>query len=86
MTVDVPSELVQGDVDEGYGAVADAFRRNVSERGEIGAACAFYQDGRKVVDLWGGYRDGIRKLPWQQDTLVTMFSATKGMSSLAITA
>jgi CubicO group peptidase (beta-lactamase class C family) len=84
LTVDVPSHLVQGDVDEGYGAVADAFRHNFTDRGEIGAACAFYRDGRKVVDLWGGYRDGIRKLEWQQDTLVTMFSATKGMSSLAI--
>jgi CubicO group peptidase (beta-lactamase class C family) len=84
LKVDVPSELIRGDVDEGYGKVADAFRRNFSERGDIGAACAFYREGRKVVDLWGGYRDGERRLPWNEDTLVTVFSATKGMSSLVI--
>jgi CubicO group peptidase (beta-lactamase class C family) len=84
LKVDVPAGLVRGEVEEGYGKVADAFRRNFAERGEIGAVCAFYRDGRKVVDLWGGYRDGIEKLPWERDTLVTVFSSTKGMSSTAI--
>ena len=62
LTVDVAPDLVHGDVDEGYGAVADAFRRNFAERGEIGAACVVHRDGRKVVDLWGGYRDMARTL------------------------
>ncbi|WP_328476052.1 beta-lactamase family protein [Actinoplanes sp. NBC_00393] len=82
--IDVPSDLVSGDVDEGYGPVADAFRRNFAERGEVGAACAVYRDGRKVVDLWGGYRDGRNRAPWREDTLVTVFSSTKGVSGLAI--
>jgi CubicO group peptidase (beta-lactamase class C family) len=82
--VAVPAGLLAGDVDEGYGPVADAFRRNFAERGEIGAACAVYRDGRPVVDLWGGYRDGRRRLPWQRDTMVTMFSTTKGVASLAV--
>lgn len=84
LKVDVPPALVQGEVDEGYGPVADAFRRNFAERGEIGAACAVYRDGRKVVDLWGGYRDGRTRAPWLADTLVTVFSTTKGVSGLAI--
>ena len=58
LKVDVPADAVSGGVDEGFGPVAEAFRRNFAERGEIGAACAAYRDGRKVVDLWGGYRDG----------------------------
>jgi CubicO group peptidase (beta-lactamase class C family) len=82
--VDVPSRLVFGDVDEGYGAVADEFRRNFAERGEVGAACAVFKDGRAVVDLWGGYRDGRTRAPWEKDTLVTVFSSTKGVSSLAV--
>ncbi len=36
------------------------------------------------MDLWGGYRDGVEKLPWEQDTLVTVFSSTKGLSSTTI--
>jgi len=82
--IDVPSSLILGDVDEGYGAVADEFRRNFAERGEIGAACAVYKDGRKVVDLWGGYADGRSQRPWREDTMVTVFSTTKGVSGLAI--
>jgi len=82
--VDVPAHLVRGDVDAGYGPVADAFRRNFAERGEIGAACAVYKDGVKVVDLWGGYQDGRRRLPWRPDTLVPVMSTTKGVASLAM--
>ena len=76
--------LIGGDVDEGYGKVADAFRRNMFSGKEIGAAVAVYRDGVKVVDLWGGYRNGITKARWEQDTLVNMFSTTKGVSALAI--
>lgn len=73
-----------GDVDEGYGKVADAFRRNLSSGAEIGAAVAVYRDGRKVVDLWGGYADGHTQALWQQDTIVNVFSTTKGVASLAV--
>ncbi|BCJ49958.1 esterase [Actinoplanes sp. NBRC 14428] len=71
-------------MDEGYGPVADAFRRNFTQRGEIGAACAVYRDGRKVVDLWGGYRDGTTRAPWERDTMVPVFSTTKGVSSTTL--
>jgi CubicO group peptidase (beta-lactamase class C family) len=79
-----PPHLVDGEVDEGYGAIADEFRRNFAERGEIGASCVVYRDGQKVVDLWGGYRDGDTQAPWREDTLVTVFSTTKGIASLAM--
>ncbi len=82
--VQIPAQLIGGDVDEGYGKVADAFRRNLSSGQEIGAAIAVYRDGRKVVDLWGGYRNGNTRAPWQQDTLVNVFSTTKGIASLAV--
>ncbi len=75
---------INGDADEGFGSVADAFTRNFSQHGEIGAALAVYQGGRKVVDLWAGHRDRKRELPWERDTIVPCFSSTKGMSALAI--
>lgn len=84
LKVDVPTTLIRGDADEGYGPVADAFRRNFAERGEVGAACAVYRDGAKVVDLWGGYRDGVAREPWLEDTVVLMNSTTKGVASLAL--
>ncbi len=84
LKVKVSPDLIGGDVDEGYGKVADAFRRNMTSGQEVGAAVAVYRDGVKVVDLWGGFRDGITKSRWGQDTLVNMFSTTKGVSGLAV--
>jgi CubicO group peptidase (beta-lactamase class C family) len=80
-----PPDLIEGDADEGYGKVADAFRANFAAHRDIGAAVAVYRDGVKVVDLWGGYRNGITRMPWQHDTMVNMFSTTKGVASLAVT-
>ena len=82
--VNVWPDLIGGDVDEGYGKVADAFRRNFSSGREVGAAVAAYRDGRKVVDLWGGFRNGLNRVPWEEDTLVNVFSTTKGVASLAV--
>ncbi len=63
LRVKVPPGLIDGGVDEGYGKVADVFRRNMVSGHEVGAAVAVYRDGVKVVDLWGGFRNGITKAP-----------------------
>lgn len=75
---------VQGDVDTGYGPVADAFRRNLSSGLETGAAVAVYRDGHQVVDLSGGHRSGATMAPWTEDTLVNVFSTTKGVAALTV--
>lgn len=75
---------VNGTVAPGFEPVRDAFVENFQERGEIGAACAVYFRGEKVVDLWGGVRDPKTGAPWQEDTLVLVFSTTKGISSMAL--
>jgi CubicO group peptidase (beta-lactamase class C family) len=80
----VTQVLIGGEADEGYGKVADAFHRNFSSGKEIGAAVAVYRDGRKVVDLWGGHRNGKIQARWEQDTIVNVFSTTKGVASLAV--
>jgi CubicO group peptidase (beta-lactamase class C family) len=77
-------EWIGGDVAEGFGGVADVFRSNFRHRGEVGAAVAVYRDGHKVVDLWGGSRDPDRGLRWEADTVVPVFSTTKGMSAAAM--
>jgi CubicO group peptidase (beta-lactamase class C family) len=84
LKVSVSPDLIGGDVDEGYGKVADAFRANFAAGREVGAGVAVYRDGAKVVDLWGGYRDGVTKAPWQHDTIVNVFSTTKGIAALAV--
>lgn len=77
-------EQVHGEVAPGFGRVADTFRAQLTRGQAIGAACAVERDGEIVVDLWGGQRDGDRGLPWERDTLVPVFSTTKGMASMAL--
>ncbi len=75
--------LIEGTVAPGWEPVRAAFVDNFERRGELGAACAIYQDGRKVVDLWGGVRDGATGAAWGEDTMVLVFSTTKGMAAMA---
>jgi len=76
--------MVGGTVAPGYEPVRDEFMVNFARRGELGAACAAYVRGEKVVDLWGGFRDRARTEPWEQDTMVMVFSTSKGVASTAI--
>ncbi|MFA5885289.1 MAG: serine hydrolase domain-containing protein [Acidimicrobiia bacterium] len=73
---------VLGHADAGWGAVADAFARNFTEHGDVGAACSVYADGRMVVDLWGGLADRDAAREWAEDTLCITFSTTKGITAV----
>jgi len=70
-------------VEPGWGPVADAFRRNFDTSGDVGAACCVYAAGRPVVDLWGGVADPATNRPWTCDTIVIIFSCTKGITAIA---
>lgn len=74
--------MIHGEVAPGFEEVREEFAKNFSRRGELGAACAIYHRGLKVVDLWGGYRDYKNRVPWERDTLVLVFSTTKGLASM----
>jgi CubicO group peptidase (beta-lactamase class C family) len=75
---------VEGFVDERYEPVREAFIENFTSRGEVGGACAIYEHGRRVVDLWGGLRDRASGAPWRQGTMVVVHSATKGMAAMVM--
>lgn len=75
---------ISGSVSPGFEAVQQAFIENFAERNEQGAACCVYYRGEKVVDLWGGIRDPATGEPWEENTMVIVFSATKGMAGLAM--
>jgi CubicO group peptidase (beta-lactamase class C family) len=73
-----------GRVAPGFEPVRAEFERNFSERGEIGAAVAAYFGGEKVVDLWGGHLTPERDAPWDEDTMVIVYSTTKGLSAMTL--
>src|SRR4051794_14591623 len=76
----VSTGTVHGSFDPRFAGVAAEFQRNFSERGELGAAVSVTVGGETVVDLWGGSAGEER--PWQRDTVVVVFSCTKGATAL----
>ncbi len=70
---------VHGVCDSRFSTVRDAFAQNFIDHGEVGAALAVMVDGRMVVDLWGGHADAARTRPWERDTIVNVYSTTKGI-------
>ncbi|MET7718276.1 serine hydrolase domain-containing protein [Streptomyces sp. NPDC005407] len=74
---------INGEVAVGFEPVREAFAANFDQHGDIGAAVCVYQDGRPVVDLWGGLADLDTSRPWTRDTLQLVYSATKGATATA---
>ena len=73
---------IHGHCDERFARVRDAFERNFTEHGDIGASFAATVDGEYVVDLWAGHKDVERTEPWAEDTIVCVYSSTKTMTFL----
>jgi CubicO group peptidase (beta-lactamase class C family) len=73
---------VRGAVQAGWEGVRDAFVTNFRDRDEVGAAVCVYVDGAPVVDMWGGLADRIAGKPWQDNTIVCVFSSTKGVTAI----
>ncbi|MEV5387629.1 serine hydrolase domain-containing protein [Streptomyces sp. NPDC052721] len=73
---------IHGHCDPRFAAVREAFAENFRERGELGAAVAVTVAGETVVDLWGGWADAARTRPWARDTVVNVWSTTKGPVAL----
>jgi CubicO group peptidase (beta-lactamase class C family) len=60
----------------------DTFVRNFSTFGETGAALSITIDNKPVVDLWAGHADAARTKEWRPDTIVNVYSTTKGMAAI----
>src|SRR6266403_6384559 len=66
------------------GRLGPLFRENFEKIGELGAAVSIWQAGKALVDLYGGFRDTRREHPWTTDTIVLVWSATKGIGSACV--
>jgi CubicO group peptidase (beta-lactamase class C family) len=78
------SHLVNGYVNAGFESVRDTFVENFTRRHELGGACCVYHNGEKIVDLWGGVRNEHTGEPWERDTMVIVYSATKGLAAMTL--
>ena len=74
----------EGHVSGGFEPVLDAFADNFLRRHELGGACCVYYRGEKVADLWGGVRDKSTGDRWEEETMVILWSATKGLAAMTM--
>ena len=72
---------IQGSFDELFTAVPSALAGFLDD-GDTGASVAVLVDGEPVVDVWGGFADAARTIPWQPDTITNVWSVTKTMTAL----
>lgn len=73
---------LHGTCDPKFEAVREALQNNFATLGDVGASVAVSLEGEMVVDLWGGHRDEAKTLPWEEDTIVNVYSTTKTMAAL----
>ena len=73
-----------GTVAPGWEPVREAFAANLANTEELGAGVSAYHRGVQVVDLWGGWFDTERTVPYAEHSLQLVFSTTKGITAIAI--
>ncbi len=74
--------VLQGRCANGCEPVLKSFAKNFECGEEVGANVSLVVDGTTVVNLWGGWRDREKTLPWDADTLVLTMSTTKGVAAI----
>lgn len=62
---------------------AQVFEQNFRERGEIGASVSVWRGEEEIVSLVGGYMDRERTQEWTSETMIPVWSATKGPAAVA---
>ena len=72
---------IQGSYDDLFTAVPAALA-GLLDNGDTGGSVAVFVDGEPVVDVWGGFADADRAVPWQRDTITGVYSVTKTMTAL----
>jgi len=72
---------LQGSYDDLFVAVPTAFSGMLDD-GDAGGSVAVFVDGEPVVDVWGGFADADRTMPWRRDTITNVHSVTKTMTAL----
>ncbi len=74
---------IHGTCDERFESVREALARNLDSGEELGASLTLDIDGDILIDVWGGFRDQDRTVPWTEDTITNVWSTTKTVTSLA---
>ena len=73
---------VHGHCDTRFEGVRQILEKSLASGADLGAGVSFTLHGETVVDLWGGFLEPDSSDEWQRDTLVNLYSTTKGMVAI----
>ena len=73
---------IEGTFSTDFENVAQILSDNLASGADVGASVCIIQDGKNVVDIWGGYVDEESRTPWARNTIVNVWSITKTMTAL----
>ena len=76
--------MIEGTCDNRFHEVKNIFSHALKSGFETGAALAIEYNGETVVNLWGGFQDADQTKEWREDTLVNVFSVTKGITAICV--
>ena len=74
---------IQGKFDDKFKSIVDCYKNQFVLNLDIGSSLAITYHGEVVVDIWAGTKDKAQLLPWEEDTIVNVFSSTKNATSLS---
>ena len=74
---------IHGRYDEKFKSIVDCYENQFELNLDIGSSLAITYQGEVVVDIWAGTRDKAQSLPWEENTIVNVFSSTKNATSLS---
>ena len=75
---------IKGNCQERFLEVKELFGSLHKSGREVGSSFSVYQDGKPIIDIWGGYSDKDQTKQWNRDTLATVWSTTKGVAAITI--
>ena len=75
---------IHGFCDDQFENVKEVFAANFKPDLDVGASLALTINGKFVIDIWAGYSDEAQTKPWEEDTIVNVYSTTKVMTALCV--
>ncbi len=64
---------ISGTINPRFARIQEIFERNFDTGDDLGASVALIVDGEMVIDLWGGFIDQEKTIPWQEDSIVPVY-------------
>lgn len=64
--------------------IRSLFEQRLSDPLELGMSLSIWRGESEICTFWGGYLDFDHTVPWKEDSLVLVWSATKGVAAACV--